>query len=106
MSAESNKFAKIFNNLSKVTPAPESPAVSRKSVKRAKNQKMGRPLGKKSDPAFSQVTVYLRKANHQEAKQRLFSEHREFSELIDELLAKWLQTSGSPKVRKSGTPKN
>jgi hypothetical protein len=100
MSAESNKFAKIFNNLSKVSPTPEAGPTEAKHAEK-KNPRTGRPPGKKSDPAFSQVTVYLRKVNHQEARRRLFSESREFSELIDELLANWLETSGSPKVQQS-----
>lgn len=101
MSAKSNTFAKIFNNLQKVTPAPEPQPTSIKRV--MKNQKMGRPRGKKSDPAYAQVTVYIRKDSHEKAKARLFPERREFSELMDELLAKWLQTSGGLKVRKSKT---
>ena len=63
--------------------------------------KMGRPLGKKSNPDFIQATVYLKKETHQTARKMLFDEHRQFSDLVEELLAKWIaniQKSGHPKV--------
>ena len=53
----------------------------------------GRPRGKRSDPDFDQVTAYIRKHTHQGAKIALLQEGRgrEFSELVEDLLAKWLQ---------------
>ena len=63
--------------------------------------KMGRPPGKKSNPDFIQATVYLKKETHQTARKMLFDEHRQFSDLVEELLAKWIaniQKTGHPKV--------
>ena len=53
----------------------------------------GRPRGKRSDPNFEQVTTYLRKHTHQGVKIALLQEGRgqEFSELVEDLLAKWLK---------------
>ena len=51
--------------------------------------KMGRPAGKKTNPEYTQVTVYLRKEVHRQAKKLLIDDGREFSELVDELVSKW-----------------
>ena len=53
----------------------------------------GRPRGKRSDPNFEQVTTYIRKHTHQGVKIALLQEGRsqEFSELVEDLLAKWLK---------------
>jgi hypothetical protein len=53
----------------------------------------GRPTGKRTDPDYSQVTAYIRKSTHHGVKLRLLQEGqgREFSELVEELLAGWLQ---------------
>jgi hypothetical protein len=52
--------------------------------------KMGRPAGKKTNPEYTQVTVYLRKEVHRQAKKILIDDGREFSELVDELVSKWV----------------
>ena len=60
--------------------------------------KMGRPAGKKTNPEYTQVTVYLRKDIHRRAKKILIDDGREFSELVDELVSNWVvdpQKSGS-----------
>lgn len=59
----------------------------------AKPRGTGRPRGKRSDPNFDQVTAYIRKDTHQGAKIALLQEGRgrEFSELVEDLLAEWLQ---------------
>ena len=60
------------------TGAAESPA------------KTGRPPGKKSNPSYSQVTVYLQKKVHRNARKLLFDDGRNFSDLVDELVARWV----------------
>ena len=52
----------------------------------------GRPPGKRSDPNFEQITAYIRKHTHQGVKIALLQEGRgrEFSELVEDLLAEWL----------------
>jgi hypothetical protein len=55
--------------------------------------KLGRPAGKRTDPAFVQVTAYIRKDTHRDVKIELLREGkgREFSELIEQLLSDWLK---------------
>lgn len=56
----------------------------------------GRPTGKRSDPDFEQVTSYIRRQTYANVKIELIREgqRREFSELVEELLSKWLKSRG------------
>ena len=49
----------------------------------------GRPRGKRSDPDYTQVTVYLPKTLHRGVRSKLTLQGREFSQLVEELLAGW-----------------
>jgi hypothetical protein len=68
----------------------------RSSAERKQPPRMGRPAGKRSDPDIVQVTAYIRRATHLGAKRKLLDEaaegnKREFSELVEDLLAEWLR---------------
>lgn len=84
------RFAGIADIRSKlpIEPDPESqpgrPAV-----------KTGRPPGKSSDPSYTQVTVYIRKDLHRTAQKLLFDDRRQFSDLVDELVARWVDSNRS-----------
>lgn len=56
-------------------------------------KRRGRPTGKRSDPDFEQTTAYIRKDTHRNVKIALLEEGegREYSELVEELLSKWLK---------------
>jgi hypothetical protein len=66
-------------------PTPSSPPAKRGR---------GRPTGKRSDPDYEQVTSYVRKQTYADVKIKLIREgqKREFSELVEELLSKWLKS--------------
>ncbi len=70
----------------RASASPPAPA----AVKRGR----GRPTGKRSDPDFEQVTSYIRKQTYADVKIELIKEgqKREFSELVEELLSKWLKS--------------
>jgi hypothetical protein len=51
-------------------------------------------LAKSADPDYLKFTTYIRKKTHRAVKVRLTEQEREFSDLVEELLAAWLQ-SGS-----------
>ena len=95
----STPFGKVLENFGKL-PTKETPKTStRKATARAlETRKVGRPPGKKSDPDYTQATVYLRKQTHLAAKKRLLDEGKEFSELVEELVTQWIQKSENPKV--------
>jgi hypothetical protein len=54
----------------------------------------GRTPGKRSHPDFEQITAYIRKDTHHAVKIELLQNGRkEFSELVEELLHQWLESS-------------
>lgn len=57
----------------------------------------GRPKGKRSDPAFEQVTAYIRKETYLHTKMALLQggNDRDFSQLVEELLSAYLRTQKS-----------
>jgi hypothetical protein len=64
------------------------------AVKTAKTIKRGRgrPPGKRTNPDYQQVTIYIPRTLHDRAKIALIQEGRkEFSELIEDLLADWIR---------------
>ena len=59
---------------------------------KAINRGRGRPPGKRTNPDYQQVTIYIPRALHDQAKIALIQEGRkEFSELIGDLLASWIR---------------
>jgi hypothetical protein len=55
-------------------------------------RKRGRPSGKRSNPEYAQVTAYIPRVLHDEVKILLIRDGgKEFSELVAELLAEWMQ---------------
>jgi len=53
-----------------------------------------RNVGKRSDPAYEQVTAYIRKDTYKNVKIALLKENegQEFSELVEDLLSEWLES--------------
>ncbi len=50
-----------------------------------------RKKGKRSDPDYEQVGVYIQRKLHLEVKQRLLTNsERDFSDLVNELITNWL----------------
>ena len=56
----------------------------------------GRPRAKRTDPEYTQITAYIRRTTHQSAKMKLLKEQlqnggrgRDFSELVEDLVATW-----------------
>lgn len=50
------------------------------------------PRGKKGHPDYNQVTIYLKKQTQNKAKIAMLQaqDHRDFSELVEDLLTDWL----------------
>ena len=80
------RFGKVLETLHRL-PAAEQPTAPVASPPR----RIGRPRGKKSNPNFVQVTVYVRRDTHMVARQRLYEEGKELSQLVQELVADWLR---------------
>jgi hypothetical protein len=55
-------------------------------------KRLGRPPAKRSDPAYTQVSGYVRRATLTATKRKLLDEgDREFSDLLEELLTRWVR---------------
>ena len=88
---KNTRFAGVLKNLKGSTVGAEPPAETVSPAAPASSSvKTGRPPGKKSNPEYSQVTVYLRKGIHQTAKKFLIDDEKEFSELVDVLVSNWI----------------
>jgi hypothetical protein len=63
--------------------------------------KMGRPKGKRSNPAYTQVTSYIRQDTYTKIRVLLLQkgDGQEFSELVEELLSKFLETQTSESLK-------
>jgi hypothetical protein len=47
-------------------------------------------LAKRNDPQYRQISTYVRTALYKEVRKRLTDEERDFADLLDELLVKWM----------------
>ena len=47
-------------------------------------------VGKRSDPAYRQISTYVRSDLYRSVKRELLMNERDFSDLMDELLAEWV----------------
>ncbi|MGD1082910.1 MAG: hypothetical protein ABR881_31735 [Candidatus Sulfotelmatobacter sp.] len=77
-----------------VAGAPPSSAKARRGSLDARPDD-SRQLAKSADPAYMKFTTYIRKATHLGVKTRLVSKQMEFSDLVEELLARWLKENES-----------
>lgn len=66
---------------------------SKTTAELSHTKKLGRPPAKRSDPAFRQVTCYVRKDTYKTVRTKLLDQDREFSELVQDLLTGWLTHS-------------
>jgi hypothetical protein len=52
-------------------------------------------VGKRSNPAYRQISTYVRSDLYRSVKRELLMEERDFSDLMDELLAEWIRSRGT-----------
>jgi|GEM_PF-1673386 len=91
-----SKFAGIFQSAAPVAAAPAATlAPERRETPPPVTRPLGRPHGKRSDPAWKQFSVLLKKQTQREAVIILRSEQtedetRDLSDLLQELLEQWV----------------
>jgi hypothetical protein len=93
----SSKFKGILDLAKGREPEPEpvaagAPPLAPPSPAPPEAPRRGRPPGKRSDPAYAQVTAYIPEELHRKVKIALLmeAEGREFSQLVEALLSDWL----------------
>jgi hypothetical protein len=75
-----NKFADLLSEVG--LPAGGTAA--------APNPMLPSRIGKRSDPAYRQISTYVRSDLYRTVKRELLLDDRDFSDLMDELLAEWV----------------
>jgi hypothetical protein len=50
----------------------------------------GGKRAKSADPSYTKFTIYVRKTTHRAAKVRAVQEGRELSEVVEELVSRWV----------------
>ena len=89
-----SKFDKLFQNSGAEPPAgPEKSHPRRVENKPPTPRPLGRPPGKRSDPAWKQFSVLLKKETQREAANilRAKDEGLDFSGLVQNLLESWIK---------------
>ena len=77
-----NKFAELLGEVGFPAEIPQEPESAAPPAK----------VGKRSDPAYRQISTYVRSHLYRSVKRELLMEERDFSDLMDELLAAWVST--------------
>jgi hypothetical protein len=96
--AEASKFDRIFENASPPTAAapasvePKQRPARERTTERA-TPRLGRPPGKRSDPAWKQFSVLLKRETQREAAAMLKAkdEGQDLSGLVQSLLERWIK---------------
>jgi hypothetical protein len=87
-----SKFKGLFDAARARTedPVEEADPVAERAVA---VRPVGRPRGKRSNPDYEQISAYLRKDTYRAAKIKLLEtgDERDVSEVLEELLAAWVQ---------------
>jgi hypothetical protein len=75
-----NKFADLLGEVGLGTASETAPTVEATPPK----------IGKRSDPAYRQISTYVRSDLYRSVKRELLMDERDFSDLMDELLGEWI----------------
>ena len=86
-----SKFDGIFEAAKGKEKPKKRPRAAKASAPPARRR--GRPAGKRSDPDYEAITAYIRRDTHRDVKIALLQagDGQEFSELVEQLLSKWLK---------------
>ncbi len=94
---QDNKYLKAMQqatvHVGRQSEPVEEPVTSSQPPTKEPKRKLGRPPGKSSNPDWEPLTIFIRKDTRKAALHRLADENgrgaRDFSEVIDQLVAKW-----------------
>jgi hypothetical protein len=78
-----------------ILPPPPEPARAETPAPHRAHRRVGRPPGKRSDPDWEQLTLFIRKDTKRAAMRRLMEDQRgkDLSEIIEQLLSRWSKSA-------------
>jgi hypothetical protein len=93
--SKGNKLGVDFGDMSDTTPAPTPAKAPPRNFERNEKRGPGRPIGKRSNPAFRQYTILIRSETHSRAldKLRKITAKPDFGEYVEALILKDLAKS-------------
>ena len=84
--AQASKLSSAFSSIIQAHQEPHGAGESSPALAvQAKGVK-----GKSANPEYMKLTSYIRRETHLAVKRRLLDEGREISELVEDLMVKWL----------------
>lgn len=92
--ARANKFDKLAAALKGEAVEETLKPISIETVP-TEPPKKGRAKGKRSNPNYTQVGAYIPKQLDRDVKRLLIDEEIDFSDLVADLLAKWLSSKST-----------
>jgi len=86
--SKANAFSALFKEAGRhgVAESEKPPALPPRAA---------RPKGKRDDPAYAKIGVYVRNSTVTEVKARLLRQERDLSDLVQMLLDDWLKSAGA-----------
>lgn len=90
MPERKNTFAGLMAvaGVNAATEPPKPPSPPSAQVSHAGN------LGKRRDPYYRQISVYVRKDLYKSIRRELFEEEKDFSDLLEEWILAWAAKKG------------
>ena len=91
-----NKYLKAMQQASEHVSAPAAVETAEPTPRQSRmTGKVGRPPGKRSNPDWEQVTVFVKKNTKRAALRRIIDDQSplDLSEVIEQLLSKWAKAS-------------
>ena len=52
-----------------------------------------RPIGKRQDPRYQQISAYVRRDLYDETRKRLIGQENDFSDLLEMWMSEWLSSN-------------
>jgi hypothetical protein len=86
-----DSFMQATQKKKKGGTAPASPAIEKQDGQKTAPPPLKR-TAKRDDPDYKQALAYVRRDTHRRVMMRLAGEEREFSDLVETLLAEWLNS--------------
>jgi len=77
----------------KLLKEDSGPRSDRTEVVPAATFRTARPIGKRQDPRYQQISAYVRRDLYDEIRKRLIGQQKDFSDLLETWMNDWLSSN-------------